>query len=269
MNRYTAMFNRLDAEKAGALVPFLMLGDPDPETSFAAIAAAIAGGADALELGIPFSDPVADGPTIQRAHLRALANDVDTDTALALLQRIRSAYPELPIGLLVYGNVAFSRGIDTFYGQLAAAGADSILIPDVPVREGAPFREAAAKAGLDQIFIAPPNASTDTLKAVAAASSGYIYAVSRAGVTGTERSAETTGLAGATQQLQEFGGAPALLGFGISTPEHLRAAIASGAAGAITGSAVTQIIAANLDNPAQMQTEIREFVAAMKAATSK
>lgn len=281
--RYDAMFERLEAENAGAFVPFLMLGDPNADDSFDAIEALIAGGADALELGIPFSDPVADGPTIQAAHIRALDSKVDVDTALGLVARIRKAHPELPIGLLIYGNVAFARGTEQFYADVAAAGADSVLLPDIPVREGTPFAAAAEAAGVAQIFIAPPHASEATLAGVAAHSKGYIYAVSRVGVTGAETQSSTDGLADVVANLNRFGGAPALLGFGISKPEHVAEAIAAGAAGAISGSAVTNIVASHVvksesengqtvwsvDDPAQLAEELIEFTRAMKAATRR
>lgn len=277
MSRYPALFERLERAGEGAFVPFVMLGDPTPEASFEIIRALIEGGADALELGIPFSDPVADGPTIQAAHIRALDAHVDVDTALALVRRIRDTWPELPIGLLIYGNVAFARGLEDFYAAVAKAGADSVLLPDIPVREGADFIAAAKKAGVDPIFIAPPHASAATLAGVARHSRGYIYAVSRVGVTGAEVASSTDGLSEVVGHLKSFGGAPALLGFGISTPEHVAAAIRAGAAGAISGSAITAQIEQHCrgshpqprevaDLPA-LTAQLRSFAANMKAAT--
>ncbi|MDO5077613.1 MAG: tryptophan synthase subunit alpha [Corynebacterium sp.] len=262
-NRYAAMFERLGEE--GAFVPFFMLGDPDPETSFEIIQAAIEGGADALELGIPFSDPVADGPTIQLAHIRALRAGVDVNVALDIVRKIRNSWPELPIGLLIYGNVAFARGMEQFYADVAASGADSVLLPDVPVREGRPFAQAAIAAGIDPIFIAPPHATPDTLVGVAENSRGYTYAVSRVGVTGSEWESSTDGLANLVKHLKSFGGPPALLGFGISTPEHVANAVKSGAAGAICGSALSKIIETH-DGTERIDA-VRTFVAEMKAAT--
>lgn len=279
MSRYPELFSRLEKAHEGAFVPFVMLGDPTEEDSVAIIEALIAGGADALELGVPFSDPVADGPTIQAAHIRALDAHIDVDTALRIVRRIRDAHPDLPIGLLIYGNVPFARGLESFYADVAAAGADSVLLPDIPVREGAEFAAAATAAGVDQIFIAPPHASTATLEGVAANSRGYIYAVSRVGVTGAEHASSTDGLKDVVDNLARFGGAPALLGFGISRPEHVAAAIAAGAAGAISGSSVTTIIERHcvgnspevrrVDNQAEMCRELTEYVASMKAATKK
>lgn len=279
MTRYDDMFQRLDAANEGGFVPFLMLGDPDPESSFEIIRAVVEAGADALELGVPFSDPVADGPTIQKSHIRALDGGSTVDSALGIIRRIRETWAELPIGMLIYGNVPFTRGIDRFYTEFKEAGADSVLLPDVPVREGKPFAEAAEAAGIDPIFIAPAQATESTLAGVAARSKGYIYAVSRDGVTGTERESSTTGLADVVNNVKQFGGAPILLGFGISTPNHVSDAIAAGAAGAITGSAITRIIDSYVEgehpDPGTirdldgLKAEITEFVSNMKAATKR
>ena len=268
MNRYEQRF----ATGEGAFVPFVMLSDPNPEDAVEIISAVVAAGADALELGVPFSDPVADGPAIQGAHVRALAGGATVDKALAQVRTIRERYPDLPIGMLIYANVAFTRGLDRFYSEFKEAGADSILLPDVPVRESAPFTAAAERAGIDPIFIAPAKASKETLEGVAANSRGYIYAISRDGVTGAEKEATVEGLRDVVDNVQAFGGAPVLLGFGISKPEHVRDAIAAGAAGAITGSAITNIIARHLDGNRvadmdALKRELTEYVSAMKGAT--
>ncbi|APB20025.1 tryptophan synthase subunit alpha [Corynebacterium pseudotuberculosis] len=279
MNRYHNLFTRLEQSNEGAFVPFIMLGDPSPEASLSIIRTAVSAGADALELGIPFSDPIADGPTIQRSHLRALDNGATVDSSLKLISHIRSEFPELPIGLLIYGNVPFTRGLDSFYQEFAAAGADSILLPDVPVREGGAFIAAAQRARIAPIFIAPAQASEETLHAVATHSEGYIYAISRDGVTGTERESSTSGLTDVVNNINKFGGAPVLLGFGISTPQHVREAIDAGARGVITGSAITAIIErhcigqhpapATIDDMSALQSEIFAFISEMKAATRR
>ncbi|MHB2251809.1 tryptophan synthase subunit alpha [Corynebacterium aurimucosum] len=273
MSRYENLFSSLAARGEGAFVPFIMLSDPDPETALAIVRAAVAGGADALELGVPFSDPVADGPTIQASHIRALEGGATVDSAIAQIRQIRAEFPDLPIGMLIYGNVPFTRGLETFYSEFQEAGADSILLPDVPVREGAPFVAAADKAGIDPIFIAPAQASEQTLQGVAQYSRGYVYAISRDGVTGTEKESETRGLVDVVNNVKRFGGAPILLGFGISTPQHVADAVAAGAAGTITGSALTKIVDAHLDEDNKptdgLATAVTEFVAKMKAATKR
>ncbi|WP_288832423.1 tryptophan synthase subunit alpha [uncultured Corynebacterium sp.] len=277
MSRYENTFRALQEKGEGAFVPFVMLGDPNPEDALEIIRAIVDAGADALELGVPFSDPVADGPTIQKAHIRALDGGANVDKALAQVRTIREEYPDLPIGMLIYANVAYVRGVGEFYREFAEAGADSILLPDVPVREGQPFSEAASAHGIDPIYIAPAKASEQTLEGVAAQSRGYIYAISRDGVTGTERESSVEGLREVVANVQRFGGAPVLLGFGISAPEHVRAAIEAGAAGAITGSAITSIIDRHVEgthphpgrvtDTAALKEELATFVSEMKNAT--
>lgn len=278
-NRYEKLFSELSSKGEGAFVPFIMLGDPTPEATLDIVRAAVAGGADALELGVPFSDPVADGPTIQASHIRALDGGATVDQALDLVGKIRDEFPDLPLGMLIYGNVPFTRGLEKFYSEFGEAGADSILLPDVPVREGKPFIEAAGKAGVDPIFIAPARASERTLEGVAAMSKGYIYAISRDGVTGTEKQSETLGLDEVVANVKKFEGAPVLLGFGISEPHHVAEAIAAGAAGAITGSAITKVInehvdytprsAGSIKDPEALASDIENYVRSMKEATRK
>ncbi|WP_459588743.1 tryptophan synthase subunit alpha [Corynebacterium camporealensis] len=278
-NRYEKLFSELSSKGEGAFVPFIMLGDPTPEATLDNVRAAVAGGADALELGVPFSDPVADGPTIQASHIRALDGGATVDQALDLVGKIREEFPDLPLGMLIYGNVPFTRGLEKFYSEFGEAGADSILLPDVPVREGKPFIEAADKAGVDPIFIAPARASERTLEGVAAMSKGYIYAISRDGVTGTEKQSETLGLDEVVANVKKFEGAPVLLGFGISEPHHVAEAIAAGAAGAITGSAITKVInehvdytpgsAGSIKDPEALASDIENYVRSMKEATRK
>lgn len=276
MTRYEQMFARLREAGQGAFVPFVMIGDPDAQASEAIIEALIAGGADALELGVPFSDPVADGPTIQRAHLRALASGGGFGAALEVVARVRSRHPQVPIGLLVYGNVPFAVGVEEFYSRCAAAGVDSVLLPDVPVREGDAFSAAAEAAGVDAVYIAPPSASAQTLAGVAARSRGYVYAVSRVGVTGTERASSTVGLAESVARLRADAAAPVMLGFGISTPAQVAEAIAAGADGAISGSAIVAVVEAHAPALAaggsasqEALDELREKVGAFKAATAR
>ncbi|MDK8505060.1 tryptophan synthase subunit alpha [Corynebacterium accolens] len=278
-SRYDKLFAALSEKKEGAFVPFIMLGDPTPEASLEIIRTAVAAGADALELGVPFSDPVADGPTIQASHIRALDGGASLDSALDQVRKIRSEFPDLPIGMLIYGNVAFARGVEKFYAEFAEAGADSILLPDVPVREGTPFIAAAKEAGINPIFIAPARAAERTLAGVAEHSQGYIYAISRDGVTGTEKESETTGLDEVVASIQRFDGPPVLLGFGISSPQHVADAIAANAAGAITGSAITKIInrhvsrktgaARTIEDADALHAELTDFISAMKEATKK
>lgn len=264
--RYDRAFEKLAEKNEGAFIPFVIIGDPNAEQSFEVIKTLIDAGADALELGMPFSDPSADGVTIQMAALRALKANTNTDVCLDILAKIRAYAPDIPIGLLLYGNLVFARGINNFYRDVAAAGVDSVLIADLPIRESEPFRQAATANGIAPIFIAPPNASETTLQKVADYGSGYTYVLSRVGVTGTETEAEMTGHK-LIDILEKYQAAPSVIGFGISKPEQVVAALATGAKGAISGSAVVKIIESNLDDNAKMLGELSEFVRAMKQAT--
>lgn len=264
--RYQAAFAKLKAEGRGAFVPFVTLGDPTPELSLSIIDTLVENGADALELGFPFSDPLADGPVIQGANLRALDAGTTPTTCFEMLTRIRAKYPDLPIGLLLYANLVFANGINAFYAKAKQAGVDSVLIADVPVEESAPFSEAAKKHGIAPIFIAPPNADIDTLKQVSESGEGYTYLLSRAGVTGTDTKAGTP-IEQILAKLQEFNAPPPLLGFGIAEPEQVRSAIKAGAAGAISGSAVVKIIEQHQADKTTLLSALADFTQAMKAAT--
>jgi tryptophan synthase alpha chain len=270
--RYQQTFDQLKEKNQGAFIPFVTIGDPNLEQSFEIIKTLIDAGADALELGIPFSDPSADGITIQRAALRALNSGVNTDSCLDVLAKVRAYAPDIPMGLLLYGNLVFARGIDTFYKDMAAVGVDSVLIADLPLRESAPFREAAIKYDVAPIFIAPPNGSEETLKQVAQYSQGYTYVLSRAGVTGVDvpsdsSTEEKSPAHHLVASLKANNAAPGVIGFGISSPEQVKAALATGAAGAISGSAVVKLIENNLDDNQAMLNALTNFVQKMKAAT--
>ncbi len=266
--RYQSQFAKLAEQNQGAFVPFVTLGDPNRELSLQIIDALVAAGADALELGMPFSDPVADGPTIQDSATRALEAGATPVTCFEMLAEIRTRYPDLPIGLLLYANLVYSNGIQDFYDKCATAGVDSVLVADVPVEESAPYRAAADKAGIDAIFIAPPNGDEATLKQVAKLGRGYTYLLSRAGVTGTEAKAGKP-VDHMLASLKANNAPPALLGFGISQPAQVKEAISAGAAGAISGSAVVNIIAENQHNPERLLAEMKTFISSMKAATHK
>ena len=273
--RYQQAFTELAEKNEKAFIPFVTIGDPNAEQSFNIIKALIDAGADALELGIPFSDPSADGITIQMAALRALNSGINTDICIDILAKVRAYAPNIPIGLLLYGNLVFARGIDNFYRDMAQVGVDSVLIADLPIRESLPFREAALKYGVAPIFIAPPNASEDTLREVSSYSRGYTYVLSRAGVTGVDTIEESSDESSQAEspaknlidKLKEYHAAPPVLGFGISAPQQVKDAFTAGASGAISGSAVVKIIENNLSDHDKMLTELTSFVRKMKVAT--
>jgi tryptophan synthase alpha chain len=234
MSRYAAMFQRLGGE--GAFGAFLMLGDPDLQTSARLLDALAEGGADMVEVGIPFSDPVADGPVIQAAAQRALAVGVRVAECFDLIAGFRERHPEVPIGILTYANLVVARG--SFMSDAAAAGADSLLIADVPAIEAEPYARDMEAAGLEPVLIAAANTPDATLERIARLSRGYTYCVSRAGITGTHAGGEFDSVL--VERLAAAGAPPPIYGFGISTPEHVAAAMAAGAAGVISGSALVR-----------------------------
>ncbi|APC92406.1 MULTISPECIES: tryptophan synthase subunit alpha [Francisella] len=265
-SRYTTLFESLAKKNQGAFIPFVTIGDPNKDLSFEIIEALIQSGADALELGIPFSDPLADGPTIQEANIRALNSGITPDDCFEILAKIRHKYPVIPIGLLLYANLVYANGIEKFYNKCFAAGVDSILIADIPAHESKDFREVAEKVGIAQIFIAPPDANEITLEQIAKIGSGYTYLLSRVGVTGTETAANMP-VEEVLVKLKQYNAPKPILGFGISKPAQVQQAIKAGATGAISGSATVKIIQNNLADKTKMLSELKNFVKAMKAAT--
>ena len=234
MSRYAAMFERLNGE--GAVGAFLMLGDPDIETSATLLDAAVEAGADMIEVGIPFSDPVADGPVIQAAAQRALAAGVRIGDCLDLIAALRARHREVPIGILTYANVVMARS--GFIRDAAEAGADSLLIADVPAIEARRFADEMVQAGIEPVLIAAGNTPDQTLSRIASLSKAYAYCVSRAGITGTHAAGEFDALL--IERVERAGGPPPVFGFGISEPEHVRAALSAGAMGVICGSAIVE-----------------------------
>lgn len=265
-NRYDNLFTKLKVKNEGSFIPFVMLGDPDAGTSLAIMRTLAENGADALELGIPFSDPVADGPVIQAAASRALAAGSTPEGAFSIIAAMRKEFPEIPMGLLVYANLVVNRGAEDFYANAKAAGADSVLIVDVPSVESSEFRRVARTYEIDQVLIVPPNADELKLREIAALGSGYIYYQGRAGVTGVDTEM-TSPESAKIKILTEAGAPPIVVGFGISIPEHVTVALKAGLDGAISGSAVVKIIDDNLTDKEVMYREIAEFTRLMKAAT--
>jgi len=236
MSRYAAMFERLAQRREGAFGGFLMLGDPDLATSARLLDALVEGGADMIEVGIPFSDPVADGPVIQAAAQRALAAGVRVGDSFELIAGFRARHPEVPVGILTYANLVVAR--TGFIRDAAEAGADSLLIADVPALEAEPFARQMEQAGIEPVLIAAANTPPATLERIAQLSKAYTYCVSRAGITGTHSGGQFD--AGLIDRVRAAGAPPPIFGFGIATPDHVRAALAAGAAGVICGSAIVE-----------------------------
>ncbi|MHB1543417.1 MAG: tryptophan synthase subunit alpha [Gammaproteobacteria bacterium] len=259
MTRYPALFSRLRKSGRAAFVPFAVLGYPSPQTSLKWIRPLLEF-ADALELGLPFSDPIADGPLIQMASQAALAAGACRASNLAIVTAIRTEYPDLPIGLLVYANLIYRMGVDAFYATVREAGVDSVLVADVPVTEIEPFATQACAQGIDPILIAPPNAPDPTLEQIARKTRGYTYVVSRSGITGTETVAGRPSIELLTR-LRDLGAPPALVGFGISNPRDIRRMLEAGADGVIVGSSLIE--------KARLPHDLRPYLQELRQATQR
>ena len=222
-----------------AFIAFLTAGDPDYETSLHNFRAVIEAGASLIEVGIPFSDPIAEGPVIQEADIRALSAGMTTDKAFQLVKDLRADY-DMPIVFMTYANPVYHYGTDRFFKNASEAGADGIIIPDCPFEERHEFDETAEKYGMDFISMIAPT-SEDRIKTIASQAKGFIYVVSSLGVTGV-RSEITTDIDSIIKLIKESTDTPAAIGFGISTPEQAKK-MSAVADGVIVGSAMVKIVA--------------------------
>ena len=234
-------FSQLQAEGRCALMPFLMAGDPDLERTRAALLALQAAGADLIELGIPYSDPLADGPVIQAAASRALASATTPGKVLEMLASLRGELT-IPAILFTYSNPLLNRGMEAFCRAAAAAGAAGLVVPDLPLEEAEKLSAIAAAEGLDLVLLVAPTTPADRMGRIAAASRGFTYLVSVTGVTGVRTSIETR-VEGLVQQLKGMGPTPVAVGFGIAGPDQARQVRDWGADGAIVGSALVKVMA--------------------------
>ncbi|MBQ7223774.1 MAG: tryptophan synthase subunit alpha [Erysipelotrichaceae bacterium] len=221
-----------------AFIPFITCGDPDIATTEAVIRAAVANGADLIELGIPFSDPTAEGPVIMNANLRALTNGIRTDDVFELVARLRRDI-EISLVFMTYANVVFSYGSEKFFTRCQQTGIDGLILPDVPFEEKGEFLEIGHRHGVELISMVAPT-SADRISMIAREAEGFIYVVSSLGVTGT-RTRITTDLASIVRVIRENTAVPCAVGFGISTPEQARK-MADNSDGAIVGSAIIKLL---------------------------
>jgi tryptophan synthase alpha chain len=245
-------------------IGYTVAGDPDPAASIRIAETVLDAGADILELGVPFSDPVADGPVIQRAGLRALQAGTTPAGVFRMVREIRDI-SEKPIVLLTYYNPVYRRGLPWFYREAAAAGADGILVVDLPLEEADRARRCARSTGLDQILLAAPTTGDKRLARIVDAASGFLYLVSRTGVTGAREDLPED-LRGLIGRVKARGSVPVAVGFGISRPAHVRACAAAGADAVIVGSGIVGLVERHLADPAAMQDAIRAYVRRMKGA---
>ena len=265
MASYKETFSQLKKKKQGALAAFTVIGDPDYQTSLDIVKKIIDSGADILELGLPFSDPIADGPTIQAADMRALESGMDTDKAFEFLKEIRKYNGRIPIGLLVYGNLILQRGIDVFYKDAAKSGVNSVLAADIPIEESDEYIKSAKQNNIDTVFIVSPLTSDERIKKIADKTTGFVYAVSRLGVTGARATLENSTLE-MVKRIKKYTKNPLCVGFGISKPEHVKDVIKAGADGVIVGSSIVSLIGQNPGKKNEILQKIESYIKAMKLA---
>lgn len=239
MSAISEVFARCKAERRSAFIPFLTAGDPDLDTTGQLMRAMVRGGADIIELGVPFSDPIADGPVIQRASMRSLEAGTTLSSVLHLVARERHRLG-VPIVLFTYYNPIHARGIERFAEQAASSGVDGVLCVDLPPDEGRELIDALHKKALDPIFLLAPTSTRDRVKRVNETSGGFVYYVSRTGVTGA-REALPKELLKECKRLRRKISLPLAVGFGISTPEQV-ASVASVADGVVVGSGLVRLI---------------------------
>lgn len=258
MSRIAARFDACRARGEGALVTYLMAGDPDAPRGLAALRAVAAGGADVIELGVPFSDPMADGRVIELAATRALAAGIHLPEIFALVRAFRLEY-DTPLLLMTYWNPILQYGPARVCAEAAAAGVDGLLISDLPPEEAADWLAVARPAGLDTIFLLGPTSPESRIRLVAEVGSGFIYCISRLGVTGAQRELPPD-LFALIDRIKALTNKPVAVGFGISTPAQV-AEVCAHADGAIVGSALVQTITehAGDDLPGAVTTFVREL----------
>jgi tryptophan synthase alpha chain len=265
MDRIAQAFARAAREKRAAFVAYLCAGDPDFDTSLAACRAVIDAGADVLELGVPFSDPLADGLTNQLAAQRALEGGMTTERVFELVRRLREK-SEVPIVFYTYYNLVFSNGVDAYVQAAHAAGVDGMLTLDLPPEEAAEVLAACARHDVKTVFIVAPTTPASRLARIGGAATGFIYYVSREGVTGV-RDQVAAYIPEAVASIRQHTTLPVAVGFGISTREQVRQ-VARSADGVVVGSALVNVIRDNLNNRAGLPARLRLLAVELVAGTA-
>ena len=265
MSRIGEIFERLRADGRTGLVTFVTAGDPDMERSAAILETLDRAGADVLEVGVPFSDPLADGPVIQRASERALAAGATLASCLDLVGRVR---PRIAAGVVLfsYANPILAMGLDTFVRRAADAGVDGVLVLDLPIEEADELRDALAPAGIDPIFLLSPTTTDQRLRRAAALGQGFLYGISRLGVTGA-RDAVADGARALAARIRAVTTLPIALGFGISRPEHVTE-VGRWADAAVVGSGLVDTIARASDGP-DLEAVVDGYVRWLKGEGSR
>ena len=262
MSRLHEAFDAARGQGRAALVAYLMAGDPDLPASESLALACIRGGADVLELGLPFSDPIADGPEIQRAGQRALRGGTRPRDVLELVGRLRGR-TDAPLVVMSYVNPILAMGLEDFARSARDAGVDGLIVPDLSMEESAEVRSSLDACGIDHIQLVAPSTSPDRARAVAAASRGFLYVVARYGTTGTRENLPPE-LPSRLQVLRSVTDLPLAVGFGVTTPDHVRALRRAGADGIVVGSAIVRRIGESAD-PAGVESFVAELARGLRA----
>ena len=265
MDRIAQAFARTRREKRAAFVAYLCAGDPDFDTSLAACRAVLDAGADVLELGVPFSDPLADGLTNQLAAQRALDGGMTAARVFELVRRLREK-SQVPVVFYTYYNLVFSNGVEDYVRTAKEAGVDGMLTLDLPPEEAGELLAACAKHGLKTVFIVAPTTPDSRLPPIAEATTGFIYYVSREGVTGV-RDQVASNIPEAVARIRQHTALPVAVGFGLSTPEQVKQ-VARIADGVVVGSALVNVIKDNLDNRAGLPARLRIAAAELVAGAA-
>jgi tryptophan synthase alpha chain len=260
-DRLSAAFARCGGQRRAALVTFVTGGDPSPAATPAILDALVEGGADIIELGMPFTDPMADGPSIQRANLRSLGSRTTTRDLLDMARAFRERHPAVPLILMGYANPMLARGADWFARETAAAGVDGVICVDVPPEEDDALGPALRKVGLHLIRLATPTTDAARLPAVLNGASGFLYYVSVAGITGSQQAAQAS-IEAAVVRLRAATDLPVAVGFGVRGPDQA-AAIGRVADGVVVGSAIVDLVGAEGENA---PAAVRSFVSALAKA---
>lgn len=267
MSAISETFKELNQRREAALIAYITVGDPSLKHTPRLASALIEGGADIVELGIPFSDPIADGPTIQEAVKRSLNSGTKPIDALNIGQKIKEKH-DTPLVLMTYYNPIFRVGLNRFLTSARKSGISGIIVPDLPVEESADYKKECVAAGLDTIFLASPSTDQQRLKEILSQTSGYLYLISLYGVTGARANLPHSALDLVKKYSYSLGGTiPLAVGFGISQPEHVQALVHAGANGVIVGSAFVKIVGTNSRNVAQASTKLARLARKLKKAT--
>jgi tryptophan synthase alpha chain len=259
MNRIDRVFRKLKNKRA-AFIPFVIAGDPDLKTTEALVLRMRESGADIIELGVPFSDPLADGPTIQAASQRALKNGVNLKEIFRMTERLKGI--SVPLVLMTYFNLVFQYGLKSFAEDCHRHEIDGVIIPDVPPEEARPWVQEAKSLNLDTVFLLTPTSSTERIKLASRYSTGFIYYVSVTGVTGA-RGKLPDEMEAAIRQIRRYNRKPLAVGFGISTPDQVKE-VSRVADGVIVGSAIVKIIEENQED-SDLVSRVGDFVSSLAA----